>query len=325
LSITQPTTIILMASVATGVFLRVLHMIHSLVLLWRVFQTRFSGTLPKSLLFSRRRIPRHLAIIFVTDPSSSVPESESSLAKSVRNAINWCYDAGIEKLTIYEEHGSILKCLQKTSAVFGDDSGYLCGEMENKDPLAPSASRSKVPGPDTRLHMGTVTVQRSDDRNKRESRKHCTNQSNHHVSHTSPKMLTLCLASRDSAKPAIASIAASLVPRDKPNPRKKPKYGRMDTFTLSEDKLHDLLESTHTLSSPDVMIIHPTNPLRYNRTPLELHGFPPWHLKQTEIYHNRFQHPSMIMQRTTGDTPLDENTFRRALDEFSAAEMRFGK
>lgn len=37
------------------------------------------------------------------------------------------------------------------------------------------------------------------------------------------------------------------------------------------------------LSSPDFMIVHPIGFSRTTYSPLELHGFPPWHIRLTEI------------------------------------------
>jgi len=37
------------------------------------------------------------------------------------------------------------------------------------------------------------------------------------------------------------------------------------------------------LSSPDFMIIHPIDFFDTSSTPPELHGFPPWHIRLTEI------------------------------------------
>ena len=98
------------------------------------------------------------------------------------------------------------------------------------------------------------------------------------------------------------------------------------------------------VSSPDFMIVHP--PLYQNKTPLELHGYPPWHIRLTEMqyvlflidgsklttssYNGSSNHRAKLVwpfdcQSTREPLLFDEITFNHALDEFAAAEMRFGK
>ncbi|KAG6851162.1 hypothetical protein H0H93_015172 [Arthromyces matolae] len=68
----------------------------------------------------------------------------------------------------------------------------------------------------------------------------------------------------------------------------------------------------HTLSPPDFMIVHPFDPLADRSAPLELHGFPPWQQETSAAHLFKY-------------IPLTEDALSRALDQFSAAEMRFGK
>jgi len=312
-----------MAFVA-ALFLHALHYFYSLVILWRSFWKRFCSS-PQSLLATPRRIPKHLAIVLVTDPSSSVLETESCLVQSVIDAVGWCRTAGIEKLTVYEEHGKILEFSDIIRDTLVDDSDESSSESEIEYPLTPppsdySESRPISPQHDSQFDMHTVTIHVSNKQTERKSRKDSlVRRRNYAVSHTSKRQLTLCIASREASKPAIASIAELLVSRNQRKSRKNAKHPMVHPFTLSVDALDSLLETDHTLSSPDFMIIHPVNPLHYNRTPMELHGYPPWHIRLTEIYHNRLQYPSMTPMQPTRHTslPLDEATFKQALDDIS--------
>lgn len=93
------------------------------------------------------------------------------------------------------------------------------------------------------------------------------------------------------------------------------------------------------------MIIYPIDlPCTYP-SPAELHGFPPWHIRLTEIlfvlsfFHDSFSdllcslkeprigmlHSLFTWRTLSIPLSLDEDTFREALDEFASAEMRFGK
>ncbi|KAG6868605.1 hypothetical protein C0993_000631 [Termitomyces sp. T159_Od127] len=60
----------------------------------------------------------------------------------------------------------------------------------------------------------------------------------------SPSQLTLCLMSRKSSKPAIASVAQALVSSAKQKQWTKSKHVKADVFTLSVDELEGLLECT---------------------------------------------------------------------------------
>jgi len=88
---------------------------------------------------------------------------------------------------------------------------------------------------------------------------------------------------------------------------------------ITVDSLDTLLECDSGLVPPDFMIVHSINPPDAE-APLELHGFPPWHIRLTEIHQSHVQH-----RCRTNSGMLDEITFREALDEYALAEFRFGK
>ncbi|KAF8065387.1 hypothetical protein FPV67DRAFT_182281 [Lyophyllum atratum] len=312
-----------------ALFLYALHSIYSLTVIWNSFWTRLAWTPQPSLHVSRRRIPQHLAIILVTDPSSKDPASGHCLVESVRNAVGWCRAAGIDKLTVYEEHGMILKCSQRIRDIFCPDSDESTSELDIEYPLTPPPSDYADSRPSSpQLDTHTVTIHISNNRVERETPSINPNLKKSSVEKTSAKQLILCLASRQSSKPAIACIAESLVPRGDRKLQQDAHDPEMETFTLTDHALDTCLESVDGLSSPDAMIIHYTDPLHRDRTPLELHGYPPWHIRLTEIYCDKSQHPSIVAKFWTSRyalRSLEEATFNHALDDFSMAEMRFGR
>ncbi|KAF9044582.1 hypothetical protein BDZ89DRAFT_192663 [Hymenopellis radicata] len=140
---------------------------------------------------------------------------------------------------------------------------------------------------------------------------------------------TIYLASYDSSKPVIAAIASSIAKEEALRPKDQ------DTsFCLTVEEMKWRLEGKNGLPPSNFMIVHPLSPSKYNRTALELHGFPPFQTRLTEVYHNRLlkRHdawinwilPSRFYARRL-PVPLTEVVFREALDEFAGAEMRFGK
>jgi len=257
--------------------LHAIHFIHILFTRARLFWKQLSSANPKPLQAPRRQIPKHLAVVFIVD-SNSADCVQTALIESALNVIGWCQAAGIPKLTLYEEHDRLSKCVKS--------SGYL-------DPTAVFAEK----GLNTRRHD-----------------------------------LRLCLVSRQSAKPAIASAAQSLAQAQAQIRNRKANHScTSDTFQLSVDQFDELLVDEDGLSSPDFMIVQPISldPSRYFTSAIELHGFSPWHIRLTEIYQNnkssRFWVGKGASSASYLPPPLDEFSFRQALDEFASFEGRLGK
>jgi len=247
--------------------------------------------------------------------------------------VEWCRTVGIPKLTLYEEHGLILQLEPRIrEAVFGQDHELPSSDSEIEyQPLTPpesvySESRSLSPCHST-LDITEATILQSpiqkiyNRRNKSSL-----------AALPSQQPISLCLLSSRSSKAAVANLARSLYL----DHRQKPKTTGLrtkKTFELKVDDMDELLENDSGLSSPDFMVVHPINPLQYNRTPLELHAFPPWHIRLTEIHLNQNKDQPRAwrdwlqsrLTYTPSPTVLDEISFRDALDQFGAAEMRFGK
>ncbi|GLB42619.1 putative dolichol biosynthetic process [Lyophyllum shimeji] len=298
--------------------LRGLHYVHYVRLLWQSLRQQVIWAAPQPLIALRHRVPRHLAVVLVADATWSETETESCLLQSVKNAVEWCRAAGIQKLTVYEEHGKLFKFSWNIRDMLDDASnGYPCKLLWNKDPMKPLESnhdwsRSMSPSFHPPLDMHTVVFVTGVFNEKMKPGQPIPQQE---------REFSICLASRKSSKPAIASIADWL--KEQHKRAVCPKTGE---FTLTCDTLGSLLESEDILSAPDSLIVHPLNPLSYNWTPTELHGYPPWQIRLTEICHNRVLFPwSMLILTRGAPVPFDELTFRRALDEYAAAEMRFGK
>jgi len=246
--------------------LYIIHFVYILSTKTRLVWKYFSSTIPKPLQAPRRRIPKHLAVVFIIGPNIYADNVQTALIEGALKIIEWCQVTGITKLTLYEEHDRLSKCVPNLQE---------------------------------------------------------------HTCHA----VTLCLVSRQSAKPEIASVAQSLAQaqvqiRNRTPP--KANHSRTsDTFQLSIDQLDELLENEDGLSSPDFMIVQPLNLDSSSTTAIELHGFSPWHIRLTEIYQNRkllgFWFGKGGSSESYFSPPLDEFSFREALDEFDSAEMRLGK
>ena len=112
--------------------------------------------------------------------------------------------------------------------------------------------------------------------------------------------LQLCLLSKTASKSAIAAVATSLARSFCFKQRKGGRFFQPNDFSLKVDALDAILEGRRVcwpvnhsliffvgedgLSSPDFMIVHPLSLSSGSRKrPLELHCFPPWHIRLTEI------------------------------------------
>ncbi|KAJ7169840.1 hypothetical protein C8R46DRAFT_1090214 [Mycena filopes] len=316
--------------VFAGVLLRVIHWFHLLCLVsWR----RLDSSPPRPLQFTRRRSPNHLAVLLVPDSLHDPAATLQALLESVDRSIAWCRAAGIEKLTLYDNEGLLVNHADQIShraSVSRELDGYESSESDVQYPLTPpssdySDSRPRSPEDGFHQEAPVITIHLPHTIHKKTSRYGLKKRHTERDNPVASKLaLTVCIASRRSSKPAVAA-AATLLAR-----RRADALETKKELELSVARLNSILEGPNCLSAPDFLIVHHLRPSNYP-TPLELHGFPPWQIRLTEIYHSHRQRPLReflgIKSNTSENTPqlLTEMDFRTALDEFAGAEMRFGK
>ncbi|KAJ7932440.1 hypothetical protein B0H13DRAFT_1955484 [Mycena leptocephala] len=321
-------------AVLVHVLLRVLHSFHFLIALLSASWHRLNRTPPLPLQVTRRRIPRHLALLLVSDSIHDPAATRESFLESASRAVGWCRTAGIEKLTLYDSKGVLVDCADQISqraSLTCELDGYESSSGSDIEyPLTPpssdcSHSRPLSPEDGFQKETSVITVHVPKVIRKKTARYGLKKRhSEREKSDVSKPPLTLCIASRQSSKPAIAAAATSLARR---------RARTTDTEQepeLTAERLNTIIEGPHSLSAPDFLIVHHLCPSDY-ALPLELHGFPPWQIRLTEIHHCYQQRPLLewlSARRETYPTApqlLTEMDFRAALDEFAGAEMRFGK
>ncbi|KAJ7596990.1 hypothetical protein C8J56DRAFT_918845 [Mycena floridula] len=306
--------------------LRLLHVLQSLLVLVVSLRKRLTYTLPLQLTAARRLVPKHLAVLFTIDSALDLEETEISILENVEYLVRWCQVVGIEKLSLYDTKGIFYSSPQKIREIvhLQDESGAVTTDSEVDFPLTPPLSDSSRPispinvskGPAFKtIHFVSQTPRRSTTRTRR--RKSVTKPND---------SFTIYLLSSQASKESIASIARSLAARHR---------GQSSVdFSLSVSALSSRLEGPDGFPAPDFMIVHPLSPSTYHRAPLELYGFPPWQMRLTEIYLNRYhkRHRTWASRFIAGrkttrqiSLALTELEFREALDKFAEAEMRFGK
>jgi dehydrodolichyl diphosphate syntase complex subunit NUS1 len=260
------------------VILRVLHFIYGLSLfVYSFLKRRHSSKSPQ-----RARVPKHLALILV---ASVDPESEECLMQCVIDAVGWCRSAGIEKLTVYDEHGmsassspffvhnarqgQIQNCSQQIREFFSRRSVEESSDSEIEFPLTPPSSDSSLSrpiSPEDCLHLDTHTMvihiadhpierkrKHNDVKRRRRVQSMCLVTFNvlttHFMigtAHDHDKPFTLCLASRNSSKPALALAAQSFVLKRKSNLSNHSGRSEAMSYTLNMDDLDSVLEGVAT-------------------------------------------------------------------------------
>jgi len=303
-------------------FLALLHAIYSLVIASISLFRHLTRRTPSALKATRRRIPRHLAILFVPDAEFDERTIEHCIIESIQNSISWCQQVGIQELSVYDAEGIILNNVGLLRNIATPDALSKDSEVDRRrihypptPPLSDYAeSRPLSPQDDSLEHKPFLTLHIS-------PRKNASNKN---------QPLTLHVLTRESSKPSIAAITRSIAR----SARRNSKLAVKDTFKLSINNLESHLEGKNGLTPPDFMIIQPVHPSKYHRSPIELHGYPPWQIRLTEIYCNRFRKqyegrlmwflPSHVSSALLSSS-LTEWEFREALDQFATAEMRLGK
>ncbi|KAF9040574.1 hypothetical protein BJ165DRAFT_308203 [Panaeolus papilionaceus] len=307
------------------------HYVYSLILTLRSF-CQPNTTTPQPLRAPRRRVPKHLSILFVTDSTTSRDTCRTLISESVLNAVEWCRSIGISKLTVYEENDSLMECLPSireslTSNICDSDSS---SDSDTEYPLTPppsdySESRPLSPSHPSAQHIPHTTLIIAEKGNETKKSSPALKHRPQSQQKTPCKPpVTLCIISRKSAKSAIANVATGIAQSQRS--KRTLKTGRpVQPAQVTVDYLNNFLEDEEGLSSPDFMIIHPIVSSRFSAIP-ELHAFPPWQIRLTEIcapHSNVPLQPSWSAYNTP--SALKEIEFRAALDEFASAEMRLGK
>ncbi|KAK0208053.1 hypothetical protein DFS33DRAFT_1379621 [Desarmillaria ectypa] len=316
-------------AVVAFLFLCLIHSLYSITVFLSSCWQHFNFVSPLPLTATRRRIPKHLAVIFVPDLDIHSDITHACLLESVCRTIDWCRELGIEKVTLYDSEG----LLQASATTIRHHIALLSqpcktAAMDHEYPPTPPLSEptSRPISPEHIPEVNPCTVISLLQPCVAEPR---TGRRRHTAARNPPGPMTLYLVSSSSSKPTIAAAAHSIC-------KLELSYSKVSTnnFKLSVGELGQRLEGKEGLPPPDLMIVHPMSPSKYNRTPLELHGFPPWQTRLTEIYHNRHikRHAAWVTwvlpQRfysARWPVPLTEMVFREALDEFASAGMRFGK
>ncbi|TFL00715.1 hypothetical protein BDV98DRAFT_549347 [Pterulicium gracile] len=284
---------------------------------------------PLPLDAKRSKIPKHLAVVF----AGTINDLEKTCSQDVQRLMRWCEDAGIETLSVYDDAGvfqrhiaAIRHSLTHADSEADTDSKQS-SDLEIEYPLTPPASDhsgSRPLSPEgavdallTREDLSVIKVSNAVVPKPTTLQKSLTGvRRRRSVQHTmrAPETVerspTLYALSRQSSKPALVFLTQALV-RSR---RRQPATHCEDVIEVAQ--VTRVLEGEYGFTPPDLIIVH--SGIHDGYTDSQLHGFPPWQLRLSEIHHTR-------QTRHAGYRSLEEVDVRDAMDMFSGAEMRFGK
>ena len=88
-----------------------LHVLHFFYRIFTLVASRKSQPQPHELSYPRKQIPRHLALLLVSDgdESSSGDAVLECFLESVQRTVGWCQTVGIRKLTVYDRNGTAIR------------------------------------------------------------------------------------------------------------------------------------------------------------------------------------------------------------------------
>ncbi|KAI0094825.1 hypothetical protein BDY19DRAFT_44932 [Irpex rosettiformis] len=318
----------------------VLYLIHTVYALvnvvtsWR--QYRFARE-PYPLVAERSKLPRHVAILLASTLEHVSDSFEQEVLQNVEQAVGWCRQAGIQRLTLYDRQGILSRLsfdLRARILRVAEDATVTTSESELEYPLtpplsdSPSSPRSLSPKQEIlpKLHVATLKLDISPAKRKNSGRGTVKRRVSRKDSDSVIPPTTIDIVSYESGKTAIAEVANALVRNyDRNSSRTK-----LEEFTLSVNELQSLVESEKGFPAPDLMLIHYFTPYTLPKAVLELFGFSPWHISLTEFYYSIYPsswwaHSSSERKDTDTYIPFQEIDLRRALDQYAGAEMRLGK
>jgi dehydrodolichyl diphosphate syntase complex subunit NUS1 len=305
-----------------------LHILHSLYRIFTLLASHKSHPQPYELTYPRKQIPHHLALLLVSgDGPASGDAVLDCFLESIQRTVEWCRTVGIGKLTVYDRDGllsanieQVSQCLPIPTQRYSEDETSETeypltpppSDVSDSRPLSPVNLRSLNLDVTTFEVHSTIPVEDENTRGPKQRRKNRPNPEK------STDEITIRVISRSSGKPAVAH-AAHIMAND-------PKWKQQ---RIGVQDLNATLEGDRGFPSPDFTILHNIFPsLRRRKQPLELYGFPPWQITLTEFHDCSEYSPislPWVGAPSRDPEPLSEVNFRRGLDEFAGAQMRFGK
>jgi len=317
--------------------LRLFHFLYSIFLVAWSLHDRWCRPGPKPLTVSRSQIPRNLAVVLVcSDDKANNGAVQEAFIQCVERITAWCKAVGVNHLTVFDRHGILVgmssTVRQRLNAVERDSPPERSEYTYDFPPTPPSSDDSDCQFSGDRPSYSSnnvVTVYPESDmprksgRGKSGARRRGPRRGS--IPLRPPYVQLACSA---SGKRSIVSVANGLLRAQQHNV--EPGQDS-EKFHISVNDLQYILEGEVGLKAPDLMIVHHVTYPKYQRSPVELHAFPPWQIRLSEIFHDASQWSlrSQLLRDSVGigfsHSVITEARFCDALDEYSKAEFRVGK
>ncbi|KAI5121264.1 hypothetical protein M0805_002309 [Coniferiporia weirii] len=323
--------------------LTVLHALHTLwaclvALLYQPFVAN-----PQPLEAQRPKLPTNMALILSTTSDEPADSEAGVVVESVVCAVRCCRKVGIKSLSVYTRHGSANRYADRIKMALARDVDRIPPDSECSSdasdvecpptPLLSDSSDSRPTTPESCISSPSLFMVNHgvDIPRIRQSpvRRHLAKNGlrpDYRDKTGKPPGTKLSLVSYEASKPFMATLARTFAESRKAV--KGTNKEEADEVEIGIRVIDDTLLDTLRLPPPDLMIVHPLEQPYLCCPPLELHGFPPWIMRVTEIFYD--ERPSLSRAwKSRGNkrtlVAFPEETFRRALDQYTHAELRMGK
>ncbi|QRV91446.1 hypothetical protein RhiJN_19464 [Ceratobasidium sp. AG-Ba] len=246
---------------------------------------------PRPIHVARDKIPKHIALVLAHGDAQKrhgqlYVQDIKAMLESVLRVVEWCQAVGVGKLTVYDREG-----------VLESNASYLRRKLIPAHPATEPKNSLKP----AKLVSYPLTPPASD----------ASTEATEADSDLEDNKITLGMTqfAVPSSSPESQPLHLNII---------SDKDGRTEV-ALYINTLDAVLEAK--LQSPDMLLVHSMSPGVFKR-PLELHAFPPWQIRLTEMHHSQVRSFSPF---ATSYIPVEEDAFARALDIYSDAEFRVGK
>ncbi|KEP54118.1 PaRep2b domain protein [Rhizoctonia solani 123E] len=262
----------------------------------------------------RDKVPTHIALVLAHGDAQkrhgqlSVDDVKAML-ESVLRVAEWSQAAGVSKLTVYDREGVLVSkaAYLRRKLVPSQEPEINHQTLKpivfDNYPLTPPLSDVSTEATEVESDVGDSLDFGSTQLT---------------VPTASEKGQPLCIniISDKDGRTEVALCARQIAAFQKTQSKQ---LDPVTLFKLDINTLDAVLEAK--LQSPDMLLVHSMAPGLFKR-PLELHAFPPWQIRLTEMHHSQVRR---FLPFAQSYTIVEEEAFARALDIYSDAEFRLGK
>ncbi|GAA5880869.1 hypothetical protein JCM1840_003306 [Sporobolomyces johnsonii] len=260
------------------------------------------------------KVPRHLAVVLAptarrAGSAEDVAEKREQLARLMR----WCSELSVEQLTVFDRDGVLVDHADSIAALEGlrpllvkaapsEPSLVTLVPVEAESPPRPSSSTVVADDDDP---DSTSTSSSSFDEASGSSTTLVPDESGSSPIKSTPSF-TLRLLSRKAGRPRLARLAQELASARLAHHLDS----SSEESALTSEQVAEAIDA-FPLPEPDLLFV-------FGGPYLRLHGFPPWQIRLSEMYH--YPSPAWLPP-----PDLTYPVLRRALDVYGRAEMRLGR